>query len=148
QDASSRNEYVRIQELQRIVDENPKVLKHALLGFDTKMKNNKHVEFDDPAQFFAAFREYLKKGVRGQTGRKNHSGFHIPEDLLSDAKLDLALAKAQEFCEKMCVKNAHWKKSMADTKGSGKERMAKIMQLITDVYLTLAIMVRSLDAVT
>src|SRR6185436_4087070 len=60
QDTSNRHEYVRIQELQRIVDENPKVLKHALLGFDTKMKNNKHVEFDDPAQFFAAFREYLK----------------------------------------------------------------------------------------
>ncbi len=150
QDASNSHEYVQIQELQRIVDENPKALKHALLSFDRKMKNNKHVEFDDPGQFFARYRDYLKKGVRGQTDRKNHSGFHIPEHLLSDADLNLAVAKAQEFCEKMCVKNSHWEKAMAQIgkKGSGKERMAKIMKLITDVYLSLAMMVRTLDAVT
>jgi hypothetical protein len=146
QDMSSRNESFRIRELQRIVEENPRVLKHALLGFDTKMKKNKEVEFETPSQFFAAFREYLKKGIRGEHSRENHSGFEIPQSLLSDADLELSLTKAQEFCERLCVENAHWQHAMEEARGQ--LRMGKMMQIIIDAYLTLAMVVRSLDAMT
>jgi hypothetical protein len=174
QDAMSKHEYVRIQEIQRITDENPGVLRHALLGFDTKMKNNKGVEFDDSDQFFACYRDYVKNGVRGHHSRKNHSGFHIPKSLLSDEGVDTALNMAQEFCKIMSENNPYWKKAMTEKSKTGiletlryhghstignqkelyalanpgKARMAKMMQLIADTFLTLAMLYRSFDAIT
>jgi len=170
QDTSSKSEYYRIKEIQRMGDENPEVLRHALLGFDTKMKNNRGVQFDRPSAFFSEYRKYVKQGVRGQEGRSGHSGFYIPKHLLSDAQVATAIDHAEAFCAKLCENNPFWKQAMQETgehgakyrwhsalghedrlyplSHPGKARMAKMMQLVTDTYLTLALLYRSFDAIS
>jgi len=174
QDTSKRSEYFRVKEILRMGRENPEVLRHALLGFDTKMTRNKTVEFNDPDAFFKSYREYVKNGARGQKTRTKHSGFDIPDRLLSDPELDVAIGKAQEFCSALSRDNPFWNemmrlkgpsgcaakveslwhkakdnpKALYPLLNPGKARMAKMMQLITDTFLTLGMLYRSFDAIT
>jgi hypothetical protein len=174
QDTIKKSEYYRVKEIQRIGDENPQVLRHALIGFDTKMKKNRNLQFQNARSFFANYASYVKKGVRGHENQKEHSGFNIPAHLLNDAQIDHVLAKAERFCTELSQNNPFWNKKMQKKGPSslsnaarlfwkaaqgdrealyplyhpGKKRMAKMMQLVTDTYLTLAMISRSLDAIT
>ena len=174
QDMGKKSESHRVKEILRMGEENPDVLRHVLLGFDTKIRNNKNTQFHDADSFFAAYRAYLKNGLRGQMSQKNHSGIEIPEHLLSDAEADVAINQAQEFCNRLSANNPHWEETLKKkgpkgflnhlryAKGHlsgrkeetyhltypGKARMAKMMQLITDTYLGLAVIYRTFDAIT
>ena len=63
-----------------------------------------------------------------------------------DSQVDLALSKAEEFCEKLSSGNSHWEAQMQNK--TGKRRMGKMMLLVADTFLTLGMLYKSFDRIT
>jgi hypothetical protein len=139
QNVRSLSDSYRIEEALRMANDQHF---HAVVGFDKIWRE----DCASPREFFRSYRPFVQNNLRGIEDRKSDNGFFIPEDLLDDRQVELALDKAQEFCERLCVSNDYWQNAIKDKEG--RMRMAKMMMLITDTFLTLGMLYRSFDKIT
>ncbi|GEM_PF-2956864 len=119
---------------------------HAVLSFDKPWVKTIAAEFSGVDNFFEEFKNGVKEGLREIRGPKEDNGVYIPDDLLDDAQTDLALSKAEAFCERLAADNSHWKTAM-ETK-EGKKRMANMMALAGDSFLTLGMLYSQFGKIT
>ena len=143
QNTRDKAEALRVRDMVRIADANSDVLKHAVLGFDTKMDMTK---FDSVDSFFDAYIAFVKDGLREIRAKDVDNGIYISQEMLSIDQVDNALAKAREFCRVVSQNNSHWKQAMSQGL-HGKESMGKTMKLIADTCLCLSMLYRSFNEI-
>jgi len=119
---------------------------HAVVSFDKTWVDPLCKKFESPEDFFTKLRVHVQGDLRELANPKEDNGFFIPEDLLDDSQVDLALSKSEEFCEKLSAGNSHWEAQMQNE--TGKRRMGKMMVLIADTFLTLGMLYKSFDRIT
>ncbi len=120
---------------------------HAVISFDKPWAQKLCSKFSSVEDFFTNLRDYVSEGLRDlDDDPKTDNGLYIPEDLMSDGQVSLALEKAEEFCQKLSESNSHWRMSLQDPKGKGK--MGRMMILVADTFLTLGMLYGSFDRIT
>lgn len=137
QDTCKSSDALRIQEIQRVGENNSDVLAQNIFGWDTKrLKTHEHMQHgDDIEKFFESYTNYIIEG-RGQLepigSRSLDNGFVIPETVLTNAELRIVMQKAQQYCEEVLAQSSAFNKLSPEDKAS-------VMILRVDAYLSIAI---------
>jgi hypothetical protein len=143
QDTHNPKDHLRIQDAIRM--KNHQHL-HAVISFNKPWAAAICSEFQSVEDFFSSFKANVKKSLRELEDPKKDRGYYIPEELLSDSAVDLALSKAEEFSKKLASESSHWSSALKDSEG--KKRMGTMMMLIADSFLTLGMLYYSFDGIT
>jgi len=137
QDTSHAPEKARIQEIQRIADKpgNQDVLKHAVIGFDAKIKQPEMKKllktFKSVEEFINGYQPFVMDGVRNLD---SGTGFCIPKELLSEEQLRGIFDSSKKFFEKMGIDD-----KLKDPK-INKADLAEMMVLDIDARIAAAIL--------
>jgi hypothetical protein len=97
--------------------------------------------------YSAFIRENLSTPLEERSDKS--SGMYIPHEVLHPTSVGIALEKSQEFFEVLHDNgnNAHWQEMLKDEK-HGEERIARMMALGTDLFLSLAILYQSFEEIS